>query len=273
MDFVEKVCVILSKKHFDCVNNFDKNLITNTIINRLRNSKFACQEEYLKFLDNDKSEADQLFFSFYITYSEFFRNKFTFAILEKQILPNLFNNKRESKDKEIKIWSAAAASGQEAYSISILLYELKSLFNNNLSYSIHATDIIEDEVRKAQSGAFHAQTLDNVPFSFIKKHFISENDHFTVKSHIKKDITFSIFDLTNPDYIVPNNCVFGCYDIIFCSNVIMYYSPQVRKNIIEKLLYTLCDDGYIICDEAEIAIFQSLNLKQAYPNSAIFKKF
>lgn len=262
----------LTEGNFNLLNKFDSTFLEKSIITRQEKIKISNIEDYIEILENSKTEIFDLLNSLYINYSEFFRNTFAFTLIEKLVLPDLLIKKQNSLDNEIRIWSAASAAGQEAYSIAMICSELQSIYNNNVKFSIYATDILESELKKASIGLFNECCLKNLTINRFNQYFKKNNGQFKILNDLKNNLYFSLFDLTNPNCTVPDNCVFGCYDIIFCSNVLFYYNHETRQQIIEKLLYSLCPNGYIICDESEAEILRDCGLIELFPNSSIFQK-
>ncbi|PHQ57257.1 MAG: hypothetical protein COC16_01535 [Lutibacter sp.] len=128
------------------ISKYDVSFLDRTIHNRAEITQCVSVEEYCSFLDKNKEEAFIFLNSLRNSYSKFFRNTFTFSVLENLIFPNLIHNNKYNKSKEIRIWSSACASGQEAYSLAIVLEELKNGNDKKFNYRIFATDLSESQI-------------------------------------------------------------------------------------------------------------------------------
>lgn len=201
------------------------------------------------------------------SYSEFFRNSLTFSVLERIVMPRIiFNEKRNS----IRIWSAACAGGQEAYSLAILLEEFKN-GDKKVACRIFGTDKDEEQVRIAAQGRYSADQIGNITLKQFKKWFIREEDQFTVIPELKSNIEFSVFDLLSSQYSSPPESIFGGFDIVMCANLLFYYQADSQKTIIEKIKGAMAENGYLITGETERDILINYGFKEVFPQSAIYK--
>lgn len=226
--------------------------------------------DYRLFLQDNGAEADMLMASFNITYSQFFRNSMTFAVLEQLVLPQLLSRKPESG--EIRVWSAGCSTGQEAYSISILLEEMVKSASKPMRYRIFATDLSREALNLAREGSYDEDGVANLRVKHLKSYFSKKGETYTVEPRLKQKIDFSEYDLLDPYSINPPDSIFGDFDIIFCCNLLFYYRTDVRRAIIKKLKRSLSVKGYLVTGEAE-AIFMGKDeeLKMISSNAAIFQ--
>jgi chemotaxis methyl-accepting protein methylase len=208
-----------------------------------------------------------------VSYSEFFRNPLTFSVLERIVLPLLISTKQKKSRKEIRIWSAACAAGQEVYSLAMLLEETKLNTVQKINYRIFATDISESQIQIARDGCYNIEAFNLLIPKRISKWFSSQGENYFVDPVLKNWIEFSVFDQLNEKLSCPVTSIFGDFDIVFCSNLLFYYKPKFQKKILEKLSGSLTTDGYLITGETEREILFQLNYNEVYPHSAIFQKF
>ena len=230
----------------------------------------AKASDYPLFLQNSGAEADMLMASFNITYSQFFRNSMTFAVLEQLVLPQLLSRKPGSG--EIRVWSAGCSTGQEAYSISILLEEMVKSASKSMRFRIFATDLSREALNIAREGSYDEDGVANLRMKHLKSYFTRKGETYTVEPQLKQKIDFSEYDLLDPYSINPPDSIFGDFDIIFCCNLLFYYRTDVRRTIIKKLKRSLSAQGYLVTGEAE-AIFMGKDeeLKMISSSSAIFQ--
>ena len=269
---VEHITSILSSHAIGIdVSKYEESFLLNSFKNKIFEKKINSENEYLSILQNSAIEATHFKNSLHNNYSEFFRNPLTFSVLERIILPSLTHSIKYSKQKEIRIWSAACASGQEPYSIAMLLEELKSDNTENFSYRIFATDQCDMQIDAAFAGKYESLEMNNVNMKRVKRWFAKNGNSFLIDPLLKKNIEFSKFDLLDKNLNSPANSIFGGFDIAVCSNLLFYYKPKFRNIILEKIQHSLSDGGLIITGEAEREIFLNHQFKEVFPQSAIFR--
>lgn len=228
-------------------------------------------EEYCSLLEQNKNEAEGFLNSLNISYSEFFRNSLTFSVLERIILPALILKKKDTRRKEIRIWSAACAAGQESYSLAMLLEEFINSDSEKINYLIFATDQCESLVNDAWEGQYSADSLNNLNLKRVKQWCTKHGDTYSVKQELKKNIDFSVFDLFSEQLSCPPASIFGDFDMVFCANLLFYYKPEFREIILEKTTTCLANGGFIITGETERDILIRHNYNEVFPQSAIFQ--
>lgn len=245
----------------------------NQIINkRGKENNIANHEEYLVFLQSKPFEINKLLASLFNYHSIFFRSPLTFNVLETVILPSLIN-KLTNLNREIRIWSAGCAAGQEAYSIAILMNELKKNQNNNLRFRIFASDQSEIMIKQAKAGIFNETYLGNLTIKRLSKWFIKEtNNNYRVNDTLTENIDFSVFDLTGKHSYSPPTSIYGDFDLIICANLLFYYKQKVTLEIISRLRQSLESDGYMVLSNTEREIMEQINYYEVFPMTSIYKQ-
>lgn len=254
------------------VSKYDERFLRNTFQKRIQENNFTDANEYLELIKQNTNEVSLFFNSLQIGYSEFFRNSLTFSVLEKITLPSLIQKKKESKRKEIRIWSAACSGGQEPYSLAILMEELKNGDAEKFSYRIFATDQNEAMLNEARKGNYTQNALNNLNLKRLNHWFTKKGETFTVKQELKDTIDFSVFDLFSDQFSCPPASIFGDFDIIVCANLLFYYKNDFRLAILEKTGNSLAKGGYLVTGETERQILIDHNYTEAFTQSAIFTK-
>lgn len=229
-------------------------------------------EDYLLLMDHVPGESTEMIDRLSNSYSEFFRSPLTFTYLEQIILPAMIAGKLKNKEKEIRIWSAACASGQEAYSVAILFDEIVQSLKSPVSLHIFATDNNAGQLDKAERGIYPMAAVNKVSLKRINTYFTRQDGHFTVEKELKKYIDFSIFDLLAEHHNCPPVSVYGNFDLVFCSNLLFYYKPSFRQLILDKAGNCLTSGGYLVTGDAEREMVKGINYREVLPNSGIFKK-
>jgi len=179
----------------------------------------------------------------------FFRDDFIFELLKNKILPEYISRKSNkisgALKRNLRIWSAGCSTGQEAYSIAIALKEtLVDL--SEWSINIFGTDISESSITQAKNGSFNeSEVKRGINESRLANYFSKKGDLWYINEDIKSLVRFELEDINNP----VNNL--GTFDIIFCRNVSIYFSPEIKKKLFDRIADLLKIDGFLIIGSTE----------------------
>lgn len=270
---IDNIVKVMAEKYLTDISMFDESFLEKTLSSRISDFSLKTADNYLSYLDGNPTESVLLCESLNNSYSEFFRNPFTFLLLEQTIFPKILNERKECQDNEIRIWSAGCSTGQEPYSIAILAMENEEKSQSKDALRIFATDKCDKELQTARKGIYHARTLHNTRLGFVNKYFSNSGEFYSINSQIKDLVDFSVFDLLETDTVSPPSSVYGDFDIVMCCNVLFYYKPEIQRIILAKLFNSLVHGGFLITGEAEVAIIKSFrHFKQYDAPAAIFVK-
>jgi len=201
----------------------------------------------------------------------FFREKRIFEILEGTILSELIPS-RQGAQKRLRIWSAGCCTGEEPYSIAILLTKLiPDLKEWNIT--ILATDINPRFLRKATGGEYAEWSFRGTPKEIKEKYFFKKKDgRYEILPSIKKMVTFSYLNLAEDGYpSLLNNT--NAMDIIFCHNVLMYFAPELVRKVIRKFYLSLVEGGWLIVSPAETSpLLYSQFVTTNFPGATLYRK-
>lgn len=232
------------------ISRFEKSFLEKTIHSRMAALGLS-PREYRDLVQCSQAEAAGLFSSLHVTFSEFFRNPLTFAMLEQVILPRLIEEKRTGGTGEIRIWSAGCSTGQESYSLAIILDDLITSASLPVTFRVFATDISEPVLAKAREGVYESQSMQQVRLRHLDRYFTPLPLGWNVRDSLRSMIDFSLYDLLDTASSSPPGSIFGHFDLICCCNLLFYYEQQSRDFILKKLNHALADDGYLVCGETE----------------------
>ncbi len=250
---------------------YDDSFFMQTIERRCEYLGVNNVQDYFEIISNNGAEVDSLAQSLNITYTEFFRNALTFAHLEQWILPNLIDKKQAGS--ELRVWSAGCSSGQEAYSIAMLLENELEKGRKSFRYRIIATDISESALMLANIGEYREEAVQKIRLRDINMFFDRKGETYTMSERLKQHVSFSRYDLLDPLSANPQESIFGNFDLVICSNVLFYYKNKSQSFILKKLLNALTGNGYLITGEAERHIVQKYSGLRAVASPApIFQK-
>lgn len=254
-------------------SKYDSGFISELLTKRIIHLNNLTVHDYLNKLTSEDDEIKYLYDSLQISYSEFFRNKLTFEVLETVILPEIIFKARSENKKEIRVWSAACAAGQEAYSLAIVLKEVVELYGNKIKFRIFASDQSVEQISLAKKGFYNSNALNNVSLLRLNKWFkLGDDGCYEVSDELKKNVDFSDFDLLSREFNCPSTSIYGDFDLVVCSNLLYYYKPQYQKDILKKVSIGLSEDGYVVSSDIERDILLTNNYKEVFPYSAVFKK-
>lgn len=171
---------------------------TPTILRRLQRRIVATDTEnlegYIQYLDGHPDEYPQLINAFLIKVTEFFRDPDLFAYLRNEVLPDMISYAR-ARGNEIRIWSVGCATGEEAYSLAILISEALGQELDQFNVRIFATDVDAEAVAFARRGIYPASALTGVPEELINRYFSKDENHFQIKKHVRSLTVFGQHDL------------------------------------------------------------------------------
>jgi chemotaxis protein methyltransferase CheR len=266
------IAELILQNHGIDISKYDSVFLNKSIQKRMNEIQCNSDNYYLEFIKSDLDESEHFVNSLCVSYSEFFRNSLTFSVLEKIIIPTILMGKVNLKRKEIRIWSAACAAGQETYSLAILLKELSIATGEKINFRIFATDQSESQINEAQQGIYNDSALNNVTLKRLNQWFTKEGNMYQIKPELKECIDFSVFDLFSEQYSSPPSSIFGDFDLVVCANLLFYYEPEYRIKIINKASRCLSVNGLLITSETERDILLYSNFHEVYPQSAIFRQ-
>ncbi|AHH08004.1 protein-glutamate O-methyltransferase [Borrelia anserina] len=223
--------------------------------------------EYINYLENQKNKISliELVDKISTNHTYFFREPNHFKFLEEKLLPKMFKQMSQSGEKEIRIWSAGCSSGEEPYTIAMIVNEHIKSNQINCKAKILATDISITVLNEAKQGIYTEDRVKTLP-KYLKIKYLNKitNDKFEVKDTLKGMIQFKKLNLINEFF--PFNKKF---DLIFCRNVMIYFDEKTRNKLTERFNQYLKDGSYLLIGHSE-TIKGNKNLEYIMP--ATYKK-
>lgn len=227
--------------HFDFAQ-YKLGTITRRIKRRMVLLKITSLENYAVYVREHVDEAIALAEDFLITISRFFRDPETFSALKERILPTLIE--KHSKKDPFRVWVPGCATGEEAYSIAILLCELLEKKNIALPIRIFATDISDKALKRARTGFFPDGITRDVPLEYLQRYFNKEPGGYCISKLIREQCIFSKHDITRDPPLAK-------MDLVSCRNLLIYFNPELQKEVISTLHYALDEEGVLLLGRAE----------------------
>ncbi len=228
-----------------------KELLESRVIKRLIAHRLYSFEEYLKLLQSSagRVEIPALYELITINETYFFRTEQQFEVLEQVLLPEIIRAHQEKGEDNptIKIWSAAASSGEEAYTIAIVIAEKIKPLYPNVKFQIVGTDINNAVLETARRGVYKEYSVRNVSPELLKKYFTHEDNNYYLNPEIRSSVSFNNFNLFDQSAM---NSIRDM-DVVFCCNVLIYFDVVSKKKVIENLYHSLTKGGYLFVGYSE----------------------
>jgi two-component system CheB/CheR fusion protein len=199
--------------------------------------------EYIAYLDTHPEEYSKLLDSFLIKVTEFFRDPDLYEHLRTTVLPELIERSR-GKNREIRVWSAGCATGEEAYSLGIALAETLGEELDLFDVRIFATDADPGAISYARAGAYPGRALSGLSAEDIGRYFTHDNGTYYVRKRIRSMIVFGEHDLGR-------RAPFPRIDLVLCRNVLIYFTQQLQQFVLRSFAYSLSDNGVLVLGKAE----------------------
>ncbi len=227
-----------------------KYLLESRLLRRMKYLGINSFRDYLnllKFKPEGKKEIDYLLEAITINETYFFRNQAQLDVLVSKILPEQIKNKRAKGIRKIKIWSAASSSGEEAYSVAMVINEFVKHTAPDFVFEIIGTDIDRNMIKIAQSGEYREYSVRNIPKHFLRKYFDINGSTYLLKPEIKKYVKFKVQNLYDDKAM---RTMFGM-DVIFCENVLIYFDLRSKIKVVSHLYNALNRGGYLFIGFSE----------------------
>lgn len=273
--FVSDNTETLSKNDFERLSSFiynevgikmpesKKTMVEARLRKRLRELGMNSYNEYCDFLflkDGSSAEIINMVDVITTNKTDFFREPNQFTFLSRNALPELHKVTGVGVRRPLKIWSAGCSTGEEPYTLSIVLSEFAKSFPNYY-YSILATDISTRVLQKAVAAVYDDSRIAPIPKDLLKKYFLKSKDKskkiVRVVPALRKEIEFRWLNFMSDDFGITET-----FDIIFCRNVIIYFDKETQDRLITKLVSYINPGGYLFLGHSESIFNSSLPLTQ-----------
>lgn len=250
------------------LNEGKKELVKARLGKRIREGQFKSFRDYYQHVIGDQSgqELIHLLDSISTNFTSFLREMAHFDYLRSHILPELMAAKKAKGDK-LRFWSAGCSSGEEPYSIVVIL--LEALRNSSAwDLSVLATDISSKVLRSAQSGIYPKERIRSVPKELVRKYFLKGDrqwqDYVKVKDQVRQYVRFKRLNLMEPfNFKEP-------FDCIFCRNVMIYFDKKTQMDLVNRFYGALQEGGHLVIGHSES--LTGIQHQFVYVRPTIYKK-
>jgi chemotaxis protein methyltransferase CheR len=234
----------------------------------VKRKQFDSFRDYYYFLKYDQKRDEELtlmidIITIHETY--FFRERQQLETFNEEVLPELME--MEGKNKKIRIWSAGCSTGEEPYTLSMML--LENPLMRGWTVEIYGTDISHNVLQSARKGFYHDASFRSIDSYYQKKYFIKEANGYQIKDEVKKNVTFlhlNLYDTAKWSFVSGMNT-------IFCRNVIIYFDLAAKKKVIEGFYGKLKEGSYLLLGHSESLMNLSTNYAlKHFKNDMVYQK-
>jgi chemotaxis protein methyltransferase CheR len=241
-DFIYNICGMYfhtTKKYF----------LESRLTRRMEATGTKTFQEYYMLLKSPRGSEELKYLMDEITTNEtyFFRNVPQLAALENKLLPEIVDIKNKMGFRKLRIWSAASSSGEEAYTMAMILLEKRATLLKDWIIEIVGTDINETVIAQAKEGIYNAYSVRNIPDVYKRKYIREENGKFILSPDVKKFVTFNKLNLYEDSKMI----FMKSFDFIFCANVLIYFDTASKSKVVQHFYNNLQPYGYFYVGQSE----------------------
>jgi chemotaxis protein methyltransferase CheR len=256
---------ITRERGFQCSSYKDK-CLRRRIVVRLRARGASDCAEYSEILDADPREYERLLRSLTVNVTKFFRNWETYASIDQKVIPTIM----DGGQRDLRIWSAGCATGEEAYSLAILMHRHASGGKARKSFettSIVGTDIDATCLAQAKQGIYPESALADTPLELRRKYFTEVSGLATLLPEVRRPVSFALGDLLRFSAPVEEP------HLILCRNVIIYFERDAQDALLAHFHRTLAPGGFLVLGKVETLLGEARSLfTQVNARERIFRK-
>ncbi len=221
-----------------------KYLIENRLSRILQEKQLKSFEEYLKLIkfSSNGTELTRLFDAVTTNETYFFREPQQLDVFADLVIPKIMSTKKAGQ--KLKLWSSACSTGEEPYTLSIMLTE-KNITANK--FEIHASDLSEGVLSSAKKAIYNSYSIRNMPENYLRKYFSPEKQSYSLNASVKNTVKFNKINL------IDNNKIKSLrgMDVIFCRNVLIYFDAKAKQKVVSNLYDCLNPGGYLFIGSSE----------------------
>jgi len=221
-------------------------LLESQVGRRLKALDLTSYESYIELLQNGRrsSELPALVNAITINETSFFRHPQQYEAIVDDLLPALI---ADHDRQRVRIWSAACSTGDEPYTLALLINEAKPRRFSDVQFDILGTDINTSVLEKARAGTYGSYAVRNMPDRFLKKYFRAKGDRYTLSRDVTEMVRFEHLNLTDANAVRRMRT----FDVILCANVLIYFDRDTKKAVITDLYDRLRHGGYLFVGTSE----------------------
>ncbi len=256
-NWLNKIFAILRTQIGHDFSAYKVNTLHRRISRRMGLHQIENHEKYVRYLRENPGEVEVLFRELLIGVTNFFRDTESFEVIKKNIIPELFDQMPE--DATFRVWIPGCSTGEEVYSLAVVLRECLDKTSKRINLQLFGTDIDRYAIDKARDGLFPASIAADVSPERLKRFFTRQDDFFRIRKEIRDCVVFSVQDvLRDPP--------FSRLNLLCCRNLLIYLNTEAQKKLLPLFHFTLTPDGILMLGSSETIggftkLFQTLDKK------------
>ncbi|MDJ0715840.1 MAG: chemotaxis protein CheB [Prochloraceae cyanobacterium] len=239
---LQRIASILAKHEQIDFSHYKTSTLSRRIHRRCLISGCNSLEDYVRLLETSSEERSTLRHDLLISVTKFFRDLQTWKFLETKVIPETIEQAKPGE--ELRFWVTACATGEEAYSLAILIDEAVEKLAKEVKVKIFATDIDKEALQKATQGIYSETIVNDVNAERLQRYFIRKDNSFQVIRRLREKLLFAPHDLTK-------DAGFTRMNLISCRNVLIYMQPELQQQVLRNLHFSLGTKGILFLGEAE----------------------
>jgi two-component system CheB/CheR fusion protein len=240
--FTQKVLAIVRRVTAHDFSGYKRTTIKRRIGRRMAVHQISDISQYANYLRQNRAEVEELFKDFLINVTNFFRDPSAFEVLEKDVIPALLETREP--DAPIRVWVPGCGTGEEAYSLAMILVEAMERLEPHWKVQVFATDINSEAIEAARAGLYPANIAADVSSQRLRRFFKKEKDGYRVDRQLREMVVFAIHDLTRDPPL-------SRLDVISCRNLLIYMDQALQKKVIPLFYYGFVDQGILFLGTSE----------------------
>jgi two-component system CheB/CheR fusion protein len=244
---------------------YKRTSLMRRVRHRMDQAGYETFEDYLDVLQASSDEFAALFNSILINVTSFFRDAPSWDFVRDEVIPSLLAERAPADP--IRVWSAGCASGEEAYTLAMLLAEAVGADDFRQRVKIYATDIDDDALSAARAASYGAKAVEPIPPNLLERYFEHINGHYIFRKDLRRAVIFGHNDLVKDAPI-------SRVDLLACRNTLMYLNAETQRNVLGRLHFALAPQGTLFLGHAEMLLshtdrFTPINLKHRIFRKAV----
>ncbi|MEA5602861.1 CheR family methyltransferase [Nostoc sp. UHCC 0252] len=244
----ENLLIYLRQSRGFDFTGYKRSTLMRRVCKRMQSLTIENFEEYLDYLEVYPEEFNYLFNTILINVTAFFRDSSAWEYLAGEVLPNLIKNKKNSG--QIRIWSAGCASGEEAYTLAMLMAEILGAEEFRQRVKIYATDVDEEALNQARHAVYSAKDVQALSDELRQKYFEVVGNRYVFRQDLRRSVIFGRHDLLQDAPI-------SRLDLLVSRNTLMYFNSETQGRILARFHFALNDNGYLFLGKAEMLLMHS----------------
>jgi chemotaxis protein methyltransferase CheR len=240
---LNEIRMLIEERTGICFDESRQRFLSSKVREHLAANKFAGGTELLRAIRKTNVEYEALLERVLTQETSFFRYPGVYEAFEKRVLPELHTKKFWKDPRTLRVWSAGCSTGEEPYSIAITISDALS-FADAWKLEILATDVSRNALKHAERGLYSGRSLGSVREKQLAAHFTKVKEGYQTKSRLRKMVTFAQMNLAAAVYV-------GRMDLIFCMNVMIYFSEERRRSLVQRFYDSLEPGGYLFLGHSE----------------------